>query len=357
MTPTVHSRPWGQTASGEEVTLYTLKAGDITADIMNFGGVIVRLLTPDREGVTADIVLGHDHLEPYLDRSTSCFFGALIGRYGNRIAKGRFSLDGQTYQLECNNGPNTLHGGPQGFDQQLWAARAGAEKREAWLELRRRSLDSEEGYPGNLDVIVTYRLTPEALKVEYQAQTDAATIVNLTQHSYWNLTGEARGNVLGHQVQLGASHYTPVDENLIPTGELAEVAHTPFDFRTPQVLGEALRSYAVHPQLARAGGYDHNFVLSGQEMAASIYEPLSGRILTVQTTEPGLQFYSGNFLDGSVSGKNGQEYKRNWGLCLETQHFPDSPNHTSFPTTVLRPGYILRSETSFRFGVSKHERI
>lgn len=348
--PKVSSRPWGQTLAGETVTLYTLQAGEVTAEIMNYGGVIVRLLTPDRDGIPGDIVLGHDHLEAYLDRSTASYFGAVIGRYGNRIAQGRFTLDGQIYQLACNNGPNALHGGPGGFDQQLWEARASAGSQGARLELRRRSPDGEEGYPGNLDVTVVYTLMPQnVLQVEYQARTDAATVLNLTQHTYWNLTGGAKSSVLNHQVQIAADKYTPVDCTLIPTGELPEVAGTPFDFRSPRKLGEALDQDADHPQLTHTGGYDHNFVLSGGKQAAVIYEPISGRTLRVETTEPGVQFYSGNFLDGSVVGKDGRRYERHWGFCLETQHFPDSPNQTGFPSTVLRPGEMFKSVTHFVF--------
>lgn len=350
--PQVTSRSWGQTPAGETVTLYTLQAGEVTAEIMNYGGVIVRLFTPDRDGVADDIVLGHDRLDAYLDRSTACYFGALIGRYGNRIAQGRFTLGDQVYQLACNNGPNALHGGPGGFDQQLWEARPFTDSQGARLELRRRSPDGEEGYPGNLDMTVVYTLTSQhTLQVDYQASTDATTILNPTQHTYWNLTGGAKDTVLNHELQVGADRYTPVDHTLIPTGAMPEVGGTPFDFTVPRRLGEALSRHADHPQLRYAGGYDHNFVLVRGQQAATVYEPVSGRTLTVETTEPGLQVYSGNFLDGSVIGKGAGCYGQHWGLCLETQHFPDSPHHPDFPSTLLHPGESFQSRTRFIFGV------
>lgn len=360
---TVTARPWGHTLRGEPVTLYTLRAGPLSAEIMDYGGVIVRLLAPDRSGTREDVVLGHDRLEPYLDRATSPYFGALIGRYGNRIAGGTFTLDGQTYQLARNNGPNALHGGPGGFDQQLWAGYAHAGPAGAVLELTRRSPAGEEGYPGTLDVTVTYTLTPGGtLDLTYAAHTDAPTIVNLTQHTYWNLSGDARRDILGHRLTLNADRFTPVDATLIPTGEQADVAGTPFDLRTPQTLGDALTRHAAHPQLGHAGGYDHNLVLAGGEShsgdlvhAATLHDPQSGRVLDVHTTEPGLQLYTGNFLDGTITGKAGRRYDRHWGLCLETQHFPDSPNRPAFPSTVLRPGERYSSRTRFTFGTAQEE--
>ncbi|MHA0036487.1 aldose epimerase family protein [Deinococcus sp. PESE-13] len=352
MTPAVSSQPWGLIADGRPVTLHTLRAGALSADIMDYGGVIVRLCTPDREGRVADVVLGHDHLAPYLDRGSAQFFGALIGRFGNRIARGRFTLDGQTFQLACNDGRHALHGGIKGFDQQLWTGRAWATAHAALLELRLHSPDGTEGYPGNLDVVVTYALTPDALEVSYHVVTDAPTIVNLTQHTYWNLSGDAERDVLGHELTVAADRSTPVDNTLIPTGDLLDVTGTPFDFRTPQRVGEALLQHAASEQLRFAGGYDHNFVLRGGDaMAVRLHDPVSGRTLTVETTEPGVQVYSGNFLDGSMRGKGGRVYARHWGLCLETQHFPDSPNQPDFPSVVLRPGQTFESRTRFSFGL------
>ncbi len=348
-TGTVTERPYGRTADGAAVGEYTLTNGALEARILSFGGVIASLLAPDRAGERANVVLG---LRDVADlESRSPYFGALIGRYGNRIRGGTFTLDGQAHQLPVNNGPNSLHGGTRGFDKRVWSARplSGAS-----LELHRVSPDGEEGYPGTLDVTVTYTLTEQAeLRIEYRATTDRATPVNLTNHSYFNLAGEGSGDVLGHQLQLNASRFTPVDEGLIPTGELAPVEGTPFDFRSARPIGERIRD--GHPQLLRAQGYDHNFVLDAQgagalHLAARVTEPRSGRTLEVRTTEPGVQFYSGNFLDASLLGSGGRVYRQSAGFCLETQHFPDSPNQPQFPNTILRPGETYASTTVYRFG-------
>lgn len=343
---------WSETPDGRAVMLYHLRTPDgLQASITNYGGVIVRLLTPDRHGNLGDIVLGHDQPERYFDRRSSPFFGAIIGRHANRIAQGRFNLDGRTYQLARNDGPNALHGGEQGFDQRLWNARPYVSADSPALELSYVSADGEEGYPGNLNIKVTYTLTHDGtLQVTYDASTDAPTIVNLTNHTYWNLTGNARQDVLDHELLVHADHITPVDETLVPTGSLLPVDGTPFDFRRPRPIGARLDE--DHEQLRFAGGYDHNFVLlegPGLKPAAILYDPFSGRQLDIRTTEPGLQVYSGNFLDGSVVGKGGQRYVYRGAMCLETQHFPDSPNHPDFPSTLLLPGQHFTSRTTYAF--------
>jgi len=303
-----------------------------------------------------DIALGHDSLEGYLNAPSKPYFGAVVGRYGNRIADGQFELDGKTYKLATNNGPNHLHGGIIGFDKVVWNAEP--IKGDGWcgLRLQYRSRDGEEGYPGNLDVTVTYQLNAQnELSVEYFATTDAATHVNLTQHTYFNLQGEGSGDVLGHELMINADKFTPVDKTLIPSGEILPVAATPLDFTELKPIGRDIN--AVHPQLKIGGGYDHNFVLNREQssdqptLAAEVYEPMTGRTLTVLTTEPGMQFYSGNFLNGSLTGKSGRSYEKRGGFCLETQHFPDSPNQPEFPSTILRPGEEYRSRTIFRFEV------
>ncbi len=337
--------------SGQPVDIFTLRnANGIEIKATNYGGIITSIVVPDRNGRPGDIVLGFDDLQSYVKDSP--YFGAIVGRYGNRIAKGHFTLDGHTYTLAVNNGPNHLHGGLEGFDKVIWRAEplAGA----TGLVLSRRSPDGEEGYPGNLDVRVTYRLTDDnQLVIDYHATTDKATPVNLTQHSYFNLAGE--GDVLGHELTIDADRYTPVDANLIPTGELAPVAGTPFDFRKPTAIGARIDQ--PNQQLKNAGGYDHNWVLnrkgSALQLAARVVEPKTGRTLEVSTTQPGLQFYSGNFLDGTLKGKGGRVYQKHAGMCLETQHYPDSPNHPAFPSTVLRPGEQYDTQTVFRFGVRK----
>jgi aldose 1-epimerase len=337
--------------SGQPVDIFTLRnANGIEIKATNYGGIITSIVVPDRNGRPGDIVLGFDDLQAYVKDSP--YFGAIVGRYGNRIAKGHFTLDGHTYTLAVNNGPNHLHGGLKGFDKVIWHAEPLAGS--TGLVLSRRSPDGEEGYPGNLDVRVTYRLTDDnRLVIDYHATTDKATPVNLTQHSYFNLAGE--GDVLGHELTIDADRYTPVDANLIPTGELAPVEGTPFDFRKSTAIGARIDTPNL--QLKNAGGYDHNWVLNrkgtGLQLAARVVEPKTGRTLEVSTTQPGLQFYSGNFLDGTLKGKGGRVYVKHAGLCLETQHFPDSPNHPDFPSTILRPGEQYDTQTVFRFGVQK----
>ncbi|GMA15419.1 galactose mutarotase (plasmid) [Deinococcus metallilatus] len=349
---TVSERPWGETPDGRSITLYELETpGGLRAGIMTYGGVLVRLFTPDRHGLPGDIVLGHDRPEPYFDRTSSPFFGALIGRYANRIAGGRFTLQGRTYQLAQNDGPNALHGGERGFDQRLWDGHAFVGEDGPGVMLTYLSPDGEEGYPGNLAVRVTYTLTlAGALRIDYAATTDAPTPVNLTNHTYWNLTGNAGRDILGHELTVQAEAITPVDAGLIPTGELREVAGTPFDFREARRIGA--RVDEGDEQLRYAGGYDHNFVLRGGAAlhpAARLYDPATGRQVEVSTTEPGLQVYSGNFLDGRITGKGGQRYGHRWAVCLEAQHFPDSPNQPQFPPAVLLPGQHFSSRTVYAF--------
>lgn len=351
--PMAESRPFGTTPSGESVDLVTLRSpSGIELDVMNYGGIVTRLLAPDRDGERADIVLGHEWLESYL--AGTPYFGAIVGRYGNRIAGGRFTLEGAEHQLAVNNGPNHLHGGLVGFDKVVWTAVPYSNQEEAGVVLSYVSPDGEEGYPGELSVQVTYALTAGGdLRIDYEATTDAPTIVNLTHHGYWNLAGHGAGSILDHELLLNATRFTPVDETLIPTGELRDVQGTPFDFRARTAIGA--RIDADDEQLAFGGGYDHNFVLDGWaddgslSSAAILHDPVSGRTMQVLTTEPGIQFYSGNFLDGSDLGKEGVVYEQRTGLCLETQHFPDSPNQPDFPSTVLRPGDTYRSTTVYRF--------
>jgi aldose 1-epimerase len=344
--------PFGTLPGGESVEIFTLtNANGVELKAIGYGGIITSLKVPDRSGKLDDIVLGFDRLDDYLKDHP--FFGAIIGRYGNRIAKGQFTLDGQTYKLATNNGPNHLHGGTKGFDKVPWKVEPAGKNA---LTFSRVSADGEEGYPGNLRVQVTYTLTDKnELQVDYLATTDKATPVNLTQHSYFNLAGQASGDILGHQLMLNADRYTPVDETLIPTGKLAPVAGTPFDFTKPTAIGARINN--ADPQLKNGQGYDHNWVLNrkgaGLQLAARVIEPKTGRTMEISTTEPGIQFYSGNFLDGKLTGKGGAVYKHRTGFCLETQHFPDSPNQPSFPSTILKPGQEYRSRTVFTFGVTK----
>jgi aldose 1-epimerase len=337
------------------VESFTLtNAHGIELRAISYGGIIVSLRVPGRDGRLDDVVLGYDDLEGYLAKPS--YFGALIGRYGNRIAGGRFTLDGRTYPLATNNGPNHLHGGVRGFDKQTWKAEPFERPGSAGVTFTRTSPDGEEGYPGNLDVRVTYSLTDrDEVSFEYFATTDKPTVVNLTQHSYFNLAGDGKRDVLAHELTIHADRFTPVDKTLIPTGVLAPVSGTPFDFRKPTAIG--LRIGADDAQIRNGGGYDHNFVLNrrgpGLTPAARVFEPTSGRTLDVATTEPGVQFYSGNFLDGSITGKGGHVYQKRYGLCLETQHYPDSPNHPGFPSTVLRPGQEYRSQTVLTFGTRR----
>jgi len=354
-------QPFGMTHRGEAVSLYTLKnAHGMEAKVLDYGGIIVSLRVPDRNGRLDDVVLGFDSLGDY--ERGSPYFGAIIGRYGNRIARGRFTLDGRTSTLATNNGPNHLHGGVRGFDKVVWTAAQFERGDSVGLVLNYTSPDGEEGYPGTLRATVTYTLTGKnELIFDYQATTDRPTPVNLTQHSYFNLAGDGKGDILGHLVTLNADRFTPVDSTLIPSGEIKSVAGTPFDFRTSAAIGA--RIDRNDEQLRYGRGYDHNFVLNkggqgGQggtggdmTLAARVYEPTSGRVMEISTTEPGLQFYSGNFLDGTLRGKHGVVYGHRSGFAMETQHFPDSPNKPAFPSTILRPGEEYRSRTIYRFGV------
>jgi aldose 1-epimerase len=349
----ITSAPFGTLPDGRNATLYTLtNPNGIVVQVSDFGGLIVSIQVPDRHGKLADIALGYDKLEPYT--ADSPYFGALIGRYGNRIAGGRFALDGKEIQLSVNNGGNHLHGGTSGFDRKLWRAVPFQEGTSVGLTLMHRSPDGDEGYPGNLDVTVVYELTADdEFVMAFDAVTDQATPINLTQHCYFNLAGE--GDILGHRLQINAEHYTPVSEKLIPTGELREVAGTAFDFRTPRTIGERIGD--DDEQLRFGQGYDHNFVLKRPEgrasfLAARVVEPASGRVLELYTEEPGVQFYSGNFLDGSNVGK-GQTYEFRSGLCLEPQHFPNSPNTPNFPSTILRPGEEYATVSRYKFSVER----
>jgi len=351
--PTVTESTFGKMPDGTTVTLFTLtNASGMEVRAITYGAILVTIKVPDRNGRLDDVVVGHDNLEGYLTKTR--FFGAVAGRYGNRIGGGTFTLDGRTYQLARNNGPNHLHGGTKGFDKVVWNGAINKDARGPSVVFSRTSPDGEEGYPGTLAVRITYTVTDgNALIVEYHATTDKPTHVNLTQHSYFNLAGDGSGDILDHRLTLHADRYTPVDETQIPTGEIATVEGTPFDFRRETAIGA--RIDGDHPQLRIGGGYDHNFVLTrtaGLAPAARVVEPKTGRTLEVSTTEPGVQFYSGNKLDGSIVGKGGHVYRSRTGLCLETQHFPDSPNKPTFPSTVLRPGKEYRSTTVFKFGVS-----
>jgi aldose 1-epimerase len=346
---------FGTTPSGQAVSLYTLtNANGIELRTMDYGGIITSLRTPDRNNAFADIVLGYDSLAGYL--KTTPYFGALVGRYANRIAKGHFTLDGKTYTLAVNNGKNALHGGLVGFDKVVWQAQSFDSAGKVGVVFTYTSKDGEEGYPGTLQARVSYTLDDRnQLTIDYGATTDRATPVNLTNHSYFNLAGAGSGDILTHEITIDADRYTPVDSTLIPTGTLQPVAGTPFDLRKPTAIG----AHIAEPdaQLTIAGGYDHNFVLNrsgeGITHAAHVVDPSSGRTLDVATTQPGIQFYTGNFLDGTITGKGGKVYARRFGFCLETQHYPDSPNQPTFPTTILKPGQTYHSQTVFTFGVAK----
>lgn len=348
----VTSEPWGKTPSGEHVQLYTLTSeSGARVRIATYAGAVVSLEVPDKSGKLGDVVLGFDSLEGYL--SDHPYFGSLIGRYGNRIAKGRFTLDGRTYSLAVNNGENALHGGLQGFNRRVWTAMPFETEDGVGLALTYVSEDGEEGYPGTLTARVRYTWTNDnTLRIDYAATTNAPTVLNLTNHSYFNLKDAGRSDILGHEMQIFADHYTPVDPTLIPTGEIAPVEGTPFDFRQPTPIGARIGEN--DEQLRNGGGYDHNSVLSRRtkdelELAVRVHEPTTGRTMEVWTTEPGVQFYTGNFLDGTFKGKGGVAYNKRSAICLETQHFPDSPNQEAFPSTVLRPGETYRSRTEYRF--------
>ncbi|MFB6273045.1 MAG: aldose epimerase family protein [Salinibacter sp.] len=349
---------FGVTPAGDSVDVFTLTNDrGMTMRVTNYGGIILSLQAPGRDGME-DVVLGFDSLGGYLSDAytgSNPYFGALIGRYGNRIDEAQFTLDGVTYTLDANNGPNHLHGGEPGFDERVWRAESFERADSVGVVLRYTSPDGEEGYPGRLETEVTYTLTNDnSLVLDYRATTTKATPVNLTQHSYFNLDGEGDETILDHELMIDAETFTPVDSTLIPTGEFRPVEGTPFDFRTPTPIGARIDQN--NRQLEIAGGYDHNFVLARRDrdslhLAARVFEPESGREMTVLTTEPGLQFYSGNFLDGSLVGKSGTPYRKHAGFALETQHFPDSPNQPDFPSTILRPGETYTSKTVYRFSV------
>ena len=354
--PAITKAPFGKTRDGESVDLYTLRnRHGMETKITNYGGIVVSLTAPDRDHKFADVVLGYNDLDSYMNPPFP-YFGAIIGRYGNRIAKGRFTLNGVEYKLAVNNGENHLHGGLKGFDRVVWAAQQRTTAAGPALVLSYLSKDGEEGYPGNLRVIVVYTLTNNnELKIDYRASTDKDTVANLTHHSYFNLKGEGNGDILDHRVVLKASRFVPTDAGSIPTGELKSVAGTPFDFLTANAIGARINQ--DDQQLKFGNGYDHTWVINGRHgvlrQAASVYEASTGRVMEVWTTEPGVQFYTGNFLDGSRPGKSGQPYPRRSGFCLETQHYPDSPNRPNFPTTTLRKGATYRATTIYRFSARK----
>ncbi|WP_030218256.1 aldose epimerase family protein [Streptomyces sp. NRRL WC-3626] len=343
---------FGRLADGTKVHSWALENGGTRMEVLSYGGIVRSLEIPDRRGRYTNVSLGFGTLEEYV--ASSPYFGALIGRYGNRIDKGRFTLDGTAYQLSVNDGENTLHGGAQGFDKRVWDVEPFTRGSDVGLHLYYTSVDGEMGYPGTLRTKVTYTLTRDGdWRVDYEATTDRATVVNLTSHVYWNLAGEGSGSIHDHELTVDASRYTPVDAGLIPTGELARVAATPFDFRRAKPVGRDIRT--AHQQVLYGQGFDHNWVLdkgitARPEHVATLRDPSSGRTLRIATNEPGLQFYSGNFLDGTLVGTSGRVYRQGDGLCLETQHFPDSPNQPSFPSTVLRPGRTYRTTTVHSFG-------
>jgi len=346
---------YGKAKTGGSVDLYTLKnTSGVEVNIITYGARIQAIRCPDAHGKVADISLGFDNLQGY--EGDNPYFGAIVGRYGNRIAKGTFELDGKTWHLPINDGPNSLHGGTRGFDKRVWTAKEVGDSGGPAVELTYVSKDGEEGYPGTMTTVVRYTLTANnELRLDYTLSTDKDTVANVTNHNYFNLSGEGSGDILKHQIQINADRFTPVDATLIPTGELRPVQGTPFDFRQPHAIGERIGS--SDEQIKRGKGYDHNFVLNGQmgtlRQVVHVVDPASGRTLDVSTTEPGVQFYTGNFLDGKVKGKGGKPYNFRGAFCLETQHFPDSPNHPSFPTTKLTIGSPRKSTTVFRFGVQK----
>jgi len=352
--PKLGKQSFGKTSDGTEVFLYTLhNAKGMEVKITNYGGTIAQIKVPDRNGKFDDVVLGFDNLDGYTQKANTAYFGATIGRYGNRLARGTFTLDGHTYHVPTKDGANSLHGGLKGFDKRTWEAKDVSAKGAPALELHYLSRDGEEGYPGNLNVTVRFSLgEKDDLRIDYMATTDKDTVLNLTNHSYFNLAGAGSDTVLNHKLMLAADRFTPVDSTLIPTGVLQSVAGTPFDFRKSTEIGARINDN--NEQLKLGKGYDHNFVLnrSGESLAlaAKVEEPKSGRVLEVLTTQPGVQFYTGNFLTGSIHGIGGV-YAFRSALCLETQHFPDSPNHPQFPSTVLHPGQQFRSTTIYRFSI------
>ncbi|MBL7817737.1 MAG: galactose mutarotase [Saprospiraceae bacterium] len=355
--PTIEKSSFGKTKDGQSLDLYTLKnVAGMTVTITNYGGTIVSWTAPDRNGKYEDITLGCDSISGY--EKGVPYFGSIVGRYGNRIAKGKFSLEGKTYTLATNNGANHLHGGIKGFDKVVWNAMI-VESPQPTLKLTYVSKDMEEGYPGNLSVEVIYTLLKDnSLKIEYSATTDKTTVVNLTNHAYFNLTGDMNNTILDHEIALNCDKFLPVDKTLIPTGELKSVEGTPFDFLTSQKIGARIND-TLNEQIKFGGGYDHAWILKGQNTegamrsAAIVYEPKSGRAMEVLTTEPAIQFYTGNFLDGTIKGKGGVIYKKRSGFCLETEHYPDSPNQSKFPTTTLKPNQTYSTTTIYRFSVAK----
>ncbi len=352
MAKPMEKKVFGTTADGKTADLYTLKnKNGMQVSITNFGATVVSIMAPDKAGKMADVALGYDDLAGYeLNKN---YLGVLVGRYGNRIAHGKFSIDGTEYTLAKNNGENSLHGGIKGFNKAMWDATDVSKGGEAAVEMKYVSKDGEEGYPGNLSVTVVYTLTNKnELKIDYSATTDKKTVVNLTNHTYFNLAGQGNGDILKQELMINADTFTPVDSGLIPTGELKKVEGTPFDFRKATAIGGRIE--ANDEQIKLGGGYDHNFVLNrkpatGLSLAARVSDPSSGRTMEVWTTEPGVQFYTGNFLDGSFKGKGGIAYQKRTAFCLETQHFPDSPNHPSFPTTLLKPGEKYHTTTVYKF--------
>ena len=354
-TGTISEAPFGKMPDGTPVKIYTLRNSEgIEARIMTYGGIVLSLKVPDKKGKFDDVVLGYDNLDGYIVNKGDPHFGALIGRYGNRIGGAKFTLEGKTYTLAANNGPNSLHGGIKGFDKVVWQGRSSVTPIGPALELTYVSKDGEEGFPGNLKVTAVYTLTDDnGLRLDFTATTDKPTICNLTHHSYFNLAGQGNGDILGHEVYINSDKFTPVDKDLIPTGELKSVAGTPFDFRKPTTIGARINN--DDEQLKFGNGYDHNWVvnkpLGKLSLQARVYEPTSGRVMEVMSTEPGLQFYTGNFLDGSITGKSGKVYQRRSGLCMEPQHYPDSPNKPGFPSVVIRPGEVYKNTIIYRFSV------
>ncbi len=347
----ITTKSFGRTDDGSDVDLYTLtNSNGMKVQITNYGGIVVALFVPDRNGTLDDVVLGYDTLNEYIKNNP--YFGAIVGRCCNRIARAKFTIDGKKYRLAANNGKNHLHGGIRGFDKVVWNAEVVEGEETIGIRLFYLSKDGEEGYPGNLSTTVTYLITDKnELKIIYMAKTDKPTVINLTHHSYFNLAGQGNGNILNHILMINADKFTVVDEQLLPTGELLKVNGTPMDFRTPTAIGERIDS--DYRQLQYGCGYDHNYVLKTHQgkpvFAARVYEPTNGRVLEVFTTEPGIQFYTGNFLDSRITGKKGKVYKHRYGLCLEAQHFPDSPNRPEFPSVILRPGQTYTQETVYKF--------
>jgi len=349
----IEKNEYGTTPAGQKVAVYSLKnQKGMEVNILTYGGIISSIKVPNKAGVFEEVVLGFNNLEPYT--KNNAYFGALIGRFGNRIAKGKFTLDGTEYSLAINNSPNALHGGPEGFHRVIWTVEDAKSDDVATLKLKYLSKDGEEGFPGNLTVFVTYTLKNDnSLEVFYEATTDKKTVLNLTQHSYFNLSGDFTKPILDHEITIDAGKIVPIDADLIPTGKLLDVLNTPFDFRKPKTIGKQIED--TNEQLEKGQGYDHCWVLNhqdkGSRFAASAYDPKSGRLLEVFTDQPGVQLYTGNFLDGTLLSRNGGTYARRTGFCLETQHYPDSPNQKDFPTTVLNPGEIYKTKTTFKFSV------